>query len=145
MKEIIADTTVATGKFAVMTAGIVALTLSVRSLINFGKEFLEIFGITGIAGILTKLGAAFTAIKLSISSVALSLSAMTGGAMGAGALLGGSLIVHIGLAVGALWGLKWLWRNKGRGIYLIPPGWRKSMGHSLSVSTEIDWPYCFNA
>ena len=103
MQQSIADMTILTGKVTIATSAIVGLVLAGRTLINFGKEMLAIFGFTGW---LASFGAAVTAVKMSIASLSLSIAALTGGAASAGTMLGVSVVGFVGLAVGALWGLR---------------------------------------
>ena len=106
LRQDIADFTIFAGKITIATAGITALTLSIRTLLQFGKEMLGIFGITGIGGIMTTLTGIIASVKMSIVGLAAAVGSLTAGTASAGTMLGVSLVGHIALLVGSLWGLK---------------------------------------
>lgn len=106
LRQDIADFTIFAGKITIATAGITALTLSIRTLLQFGKEMLGIFGITGIGGIMTTLTGIITSVKMSMVGLAAAFGSLTAGAASARMMLGVSFVGHVALAAGALWGLK---------------------------------------
>lgn len=128
IQQQIADMTILTGKITIATAGIVGLTLAVRSLINFTKELGVILGISGVGGIVGVFHGLVTKVSTAVLGLASAFSATSAGAGLAGIGIGAVTATIATLAAGVL--------ALAAAVYTAKEGWDAFMA---TLAEEKAW------